>query len=296
MAPAVLGPSMGQTSAVGFGLATAAGAGTADFLAKTTTDRVGALSSVWFLEAFGAPILVVLALAIDGLPGLPVQPMIELAGLSSLSILGLFCLYRAFEFGRLSVVAPLTSGYPAMVVVLSGAYLGESFGALQILGLAATLGGIVTLSSRENPRGRSERPATAGVPYALAAFVAFGLFYFGLKFLLGPIPPTTGAAEIRLVGLALVAPVIWFRGARMTPPAGLHARALAFPALDSLSLVVFNLGVVYAGSLSVLTTVSGLYGAITLAWATVVLRERPDAVQWAACGLVFLGVILLAVA
>lgn len=287
---------MGHATAVGFGLATAGGAGTADFLAKTTTDRVGALASLWYMEAFGAPVLVLLALVADGLRAVPLPATLALVGLSSLSLAGLFCLYRAFAVGRLSVVAPLTSGYPALVVLLSVTVLGERFSLPALGGLVATLLGIVLLTRRETASAHDDRPARAGVGFALLAFVAFGLFYFGLKFVLGPVPPTTGAAIVRLVGLAIVFPVLLRTRTPWRPPRGVRARAIGFPVVDGLSLVVFNLGVVRSGSLAVLTTVSGLYGAVTLAWAVLLLGERPSGVQWVGCALVFLGIGALALA
>lgn len=288
MRPTVSGPA-----AVGYGLATAGGAGTADFLAKTTTDRVGALRSLWYLEIFGAPVLVALAILIDGFRLLPVVPLLGLAGLSGLSLVGLFCLYRAFERGRLSLVAPLTSGYPALTALLSVTVFGERLGLVPSAGLAVTLGGIVFLASRGRSSGLRTASSHSGVLYALGAFVAFGVFYFGLKLFIGPVPPVTGAAVTRLVGVLGTAVAMRYGRRSWWPPRELRARAVVYPVLDSLSLVTFNLGVLLAGSLAILTTISGLYGAVTLAWAIVALRERPDRVQWVACGAVFLGVVLL---
>lgn len=294
MAPPAILIAVGGSSAVAYGLATALGAGSADYLAKTTTDRVGALSSLWFLEFFGAPILVALAIAFDGIRGVPIGPLIGLVSISVLSLVGLFCLYRAFELGRLSIVAPLTSGYPALTVVLSAIVLGERFTVPQIVGLGATLAGIVILAGRRQAKSGQGRSGWSGVASALAAFVAFGLFYFGLKFVIGPVPPVTGAAVTRLVGLAVVAALMLRQGRGLWPGRGLRTRAIAFPAIDSLSLVVFNLGVLLSGSIAILTTVSGLYGAVTLFWAIALLGERPNGIQWAGCSMIFAGVVLLA--
>ena len=285
---------MGGSSAVGYGLATALGAGSADYIAKTTTDRVGALPSLWYLELFGAPLLVALALFIDGGRWPPLGPLLGLVAISLLSVLGLFCLYRAFELGRLSIVAPLTSGYPALTVVLSVAFLGERFDLLQVAGLGATITGAVLLAGGRSEAMGATRRLGAGVGSALAAFASFGLFYFALKFVIGPVPPVTGAAVTRLVGLVAVASVMLRQRRALLPPTGLWARATSYPAIDSLSLVAFNLGVLGAGSIAILTTVSGLYGAVTLFWAILLLRDRPSPAQWVACGLIFVGIALLA--
>ncbi|MCI4368649.1 MAG: EamA family transporter [Thermoplasmata archaeon] len=284
---------MGVGAAVGYGLATAAGAGSADFLAKTTTDRVGFLKTLWYLELFGAPVLIALALWSDGLRPLPVVPLLGVLALALLSVGGLLFLYRAFELGRLSVVAPLTSGYPVLSVVLSVFVLGESLSLLALAGIVAVLSGVLLIARRSAQGGRAPKDPRAGIIAAAIAFVLFGFYYFGLAFVIGPVPPATGAALTRLVGLATVGGVVLSRAGPRLPPRSVLPRAVAFPVLDSLSLVAFNVGWVVSRSLAVLVTVSGLYGAVTLGWAVAVLHERPSAVQWGGALLIFARIAAL---
>lgn len=286
---------MSLDAGIGYGLATAGGAGSADYLAKTTTDRVGFLSTLAYLQFVGLPILVALAWFVEGPRALPIGPLIGLLLLAFVSLTGLLFLYRAFELGRLSVVAPLTSGYPALSVLLSVVILREGLTPTEALGIVGVLSGAVLVSWRPARGLAPARDPRGGILAAVLAFVAFGFYYFGLKFVIGPIPPLTGAALTRLVGVGTVAVALGLRGGLVLPPAGLRARALAFPALDSLALVAFNLGLLASTSLAVLVTVSGLYGAVTLAWAVVLLGDRPSRSQWGGAAAIFLGIVALSV-
>jgi drug/metabolite transporter (DMT)-like permease len=282
--------------ALGYGLASSAGAGTADFLAKTTTDRVGFLSTLWYLELFGLPVLIVVALWSDGIRPLPLIPVLGVMALALLSVGGLMFLYRAFELGRLAIVAPLTSGYPVMSVVLSVVVRGESLTLTELAGIATVLVGAVLIARGPSTGTQPAKDLQKGIIAACLAFVFFGFYYFGLAFVIGPVPPVTGAALTRLVGVATVGVAVLLHGGPWIPPHGVRRRAVTFPVVDSLALVAFNIGLVVSQSLAVLVTVSGLYGAVTLAWAVVVLKDRPSPSQWVGASLIFVGITVLSLA
>jgi transporter family protein len=59
--------------------------------------------------------------------------------------LGLLGFYLALDHGKASVVVPLVSVYPLITAVLAIAFLNESLTALQAIGVACTLGGVVLI-------------------------------------------------------------------------------------------------------------------------------------------------------
>jgi uncharacterized membrane protein len=65
--------------------------------------------------------------------------------------------------------------------------------------------------------------------------------------------------------------------------------------LDTFAFVAYNVGIV-SGSVAIIGTLSGLFSAVTVALATVVLRERLTLPQYAGMGSIFLGVALMAAA
>jgi drug/metabolite transporter (DMT)-like permease len=279
---------------IGFGLATAFGYGTADFIAKRTADRVGFVETLWYLEALGTPLLVVLALVLEHDFALPVGPLLLLVAMCGINVVASFFLYRSFEFGTLSVVSPIASGYPSLIVVLAVVLLHEVLTVPAAIGIGLTLLGVVLITRvtiGEVSRAKDHR---AGIISAIIAFVGYGVFYFGLKLVIGPIPPITSAAIVRLVSLAPVALVAARRGVLRFPRKGLAKAARTIAILDSLALVAYNLGIVTGHSLAVLGTVSGLFSAVTVAWAVVLLKERLSLLQWIGAASIFAGIITLA--
>jgi drug/metabolite transporter (DMT)-like permease len=280
---------------IGFGLATAFGYGTADFVAKRTADRVGFVETLWYLEALGTPILVALALLLEHVSTLSIDPLLLLVGLTGFSVVASFFLYRAFEFGTLSVVSPIASAYPALIVILAVVVLHELLTAADALGIGFTLLGVVLITRVTVGEVSRAKDPRVGIISAAAAFIGYGVFYFGLKLVVGPIPPVTAAAIIRLVSLVPVGLVAAQRGALRFPRKGLRWAAITIASLDSLALVAYNLGLTTGHSLAVLGTVSGLFSAVTVAWAVVLLKERLSLVQWIGAAAIFAGIITLAV-
>lgn len=279
---------------IGFGLATALGYGTADFVAKRTADRVGFVETLWYLESLGTPILVALALLLERVATVPLDPLLLLVALTGVSVIASYFLYRAFEFGTLSVVSPLASGYPAMIVILAVVVLREELTAADAGGIVLTLLGVILITRvtiGEVSRAKDHR---VGILSAVVAFLGYGVFYFGLKFVVGPIPPVTSAAIVRVISLAPVALIAWRRGVLRLPRTGLVGAAAVIATLDSLALVAYNLGLESGRSLAVLGTVSGLFSAVTVAWAVVLLKERLSLVQWVGAAAIFAGIVTLA--
>jgi drug/metabolite transporter (DMT)-like permease len=280
-------------SDLGFGLGTAAGYGTADFLAKGATDRIGFLPTLLFVELIGTPLLVGLAFLLGGNGPSLGFPLALLVGLSFVNLTGSFFLYRSFEFGRLTIVSPLVSGYPALIVILSLLVLGERLSVASGLGIVLTLVGIVLLARVDSPLVNPPKNARVGLLSAGVAFVAYGVFFFGLKFVVGPISPTWVAAVARAVGLVTVLGYVALSGAVRAPPRSVRLPLVGVGILDSLANVAYNFGVAFTRSLAILGTLSGLFSAVTVAWAVVLWRERLGAAQWAGAGCVFLGVALI---
>jgi drug/metabolite transporter (DMT)-like permease len=286
-------------SDIGFGLATAGGYGTSDFVAKTTTDRIGFLPTLLYLELLGTPVLVALAVLFEnGRPVAGGAPLVLLVVLSVVLVAGGFNLYRAFEFGKLSIVSPLASGYPALIVILSIGLLGERLSLFATVGVSLTIAGMVLLA-RARTDGTSGTPvkdSRLGLVSALVAFVAFGIFYFGLKLVIGPIPPVTGAAISRGVGALTVLAYLASRRTFPVPGRALWPRLVTIAVLDSSANVFYNFGIIFTQSLAVLGTLSGLFSAVTVAWAVAFLRERLTSAQWAGVAAIFAGVALISIA
>src|SRR5258708_38967207 len=131
------------------GLLTALTWGGADFLARFATHRIGALRSMLYLQLISFLLLTFSLPWLGGwghlADGSGWQPWAWgfLAGCFN-AMAGL-ALYRAFEIGKMAVVAPLSASYPALTLLLSW-MTGERLSIVRIAGIICTLVGVVVVA------------------------------------------------------------------------------------------------------------------------------------------------------
>src|SRR5260370_7791129 len=124
------------------GVRTGVTGGGADFIGCFDTHRIGALRSMLYMQLTGFLLLSLLLPALGGwghlADGSGWQPWAWgfLAG--SFNAVSGLALYRAFEIGKMSVVAPLSASYPALTLLLSW-MTGGRLTALRIARIFSTL-------------------------------------------------------------------------------------------------------------------------------------------------------------
>src|SRR5262249_7820578 len=137
-------------------------------------------------------------------PGWHPWALAALAGV--INMVGSLSLYYSFQVGVMSVVAPVTSAYPALTVALAISS-GERITALRGAGLAVTLAGVILAATSFAPasdRGSTKKEEehahlTKGVTFAIVASVAFGVLFWFLGFYVLPlVGPAISVWVIRL--------------------------------------------------------------------------------------------------
>jgi uncharacterized membrane protein len=108
----VLSPGL----SIACGVLTATGFGTADFVAKLSTERVGFLRTALFMQVIGS--FFVLPFALTDASRLLIDPWTTFAAvlLRVVNALGTLSLYKGFEVGRLSIVSPIASTAPVVAM------------------------------------------------------------------------------------------------------------------------------------------------------------------------------------
>ena len=273
--------------AVALGLASSTAWGVADFLGGLKSRSLNLLSVLFVSQAIGLiPLVVIVALRGEPAPGGQDLLWACLGGLSGL--IGLACFYRGLSIGTMAVVAPIT-GLSAVVPVTVGIATGERPGALQAVGIAVALLGVV-LASREEVEGGG-RVAT-GVGYALLAALGFGGFFVGLD--AGAEDDlwwallcvrATSFTTLLLVTLAVRPSLRFERG----DAAALVAIGVLDVTANGLFAAAANEGLV-----SVVAVLGSLYPVVTILLARVVLHERVRPIQQAGVAIVLTGVALIA--
>lgn len=286
---------MGTASDLFYGLSAALGYGVGDFYARQASHRVGHAAVLFYMSATSLAILAPVAWAFEGATWRPSAAWAWVAVLGLLNAFASLQLYRAFEYGVLSVVSPLSSSYPAITVVLAVAFLGERPSPLALAGIVLALGGVVLLGrAAPHPGTPPPRDARKGLVSAILAFLGYGVFFFGLKYVVADVGAITTAMIARVVTVVLLSAMAVPGLAPLgRPDRGTWPALLVVGVLDVTSFVAFNLGIA-TGSVAVVGTLSGLFSAVTVAIAAVVLHERLTRPQLAGVLGIFGGVVLLA--
>jgi drug/metabolite transporter (DMT)-like permease len=283
------------------GLLTALTWGGADFIARFATHRIGALRSMLYMQLVGFLLLSSLLPTLGGwghlADGSGWQPWAWgfLAG--CFNAVSCLALYRAFEIGKMAVVAPLSASYPALTLLLSW-MTGERLSAVRIAGIFCTLVGVVVVAGGEKTPDENDIAAVQrsgkGIGWAVFASVGFAMLFW----LLGiRIIPRVGAIQtvwmIRLTSMLLTAAVIIIARQPMRLPRGeVRWMVLGMGVFDTGAFVLSNLGMKME-QVAVISVLGSLYGAVTVGLAAIFLREHVSRWQWMGIVTIFVGIFLI---
>ncbi len=283
------------------GLLTALTWGGADFIARFATHRIGALRSMLYMQLIGFLLLSSVLPWLGGwghlADGSGWQPWAWgiLAGFLN-AVSGL-ALYRAFEIGKMSVVAPLSASYPALTLLLSW-MTGDRLSVVRIAGIFCTLVGVVVVAGGEKVPDENDAAAVQrsgkGIGWAVFASVGFALLFW----LLGiRIVPRVGAVQtvwtIRLTSTLLMAAASFIVKQPVNLPRGeVRWMVLSMGAFDTGAFVLSNLGMKME-QVAVISVLGSLYGAVTVALAAIFLREHVSRWQWMGIATIFVGIFLI---
>lgn len=292
--------------AIGLGLLSAFCFALADLAARSSIQKLGVNRTLFYMQLvglFGLTLFLVLTGQMAIFEKLFHWQLLIPALLSSLAmILAYLFLYRAFSIGKLSIVSPIASSYAALTVALS-VLAGEQLKIVQLLGIVVVLVGVVLVSIRQPASAASSiddkecgRPTSflpAGVVFAVAAAVCFGVAFWLLGFAvipqLGEILPIW---LYRLVGIIVLVPLSARAKQTLSLPAGRLLLLLVFVGLLDAGAFVFSAWGFTTGEISLVSVVTSLYSAFTVMLAWVFLRERLRLLQWTAILLLLIGIVV----
>jgi drug/metabolite transporter (DMT)-like permease len=298
-------------SGVALGVLTAVSWGSADFLARFAARTLGSLRSLFWMQTCGAVFITMVLFFARGwghlFDGSGFEPWAWGVLAGAINTFAMLALYRAFEFGKLALVGPVSASYPALTVILS-LLSGEHLTASRWLGIFAAFAGVLLVATSEKPPSSAGTPACSatirglgsesrsatGLGWAIAASLSFGFLFW----LLGiRIIPRTGALAtvwlIRTSGAAITWPMVL--AAKL--PLRIKNRQTSGQVygmgfLDTAAFALSNLAM-RLEPVSIISVLGSLYGAVTVALAALFLRERIAPLQWLGIASIFLGVTLI---
>lgn len=277
--------------------------GVSDFVARFASRRVGAYRALLFMQLVGFLALSIFLIftgrfARGAAPGW--HPWVLAVATGVLNTIGSLALYDSFEVGVLSVVAPISSSYPAITVALAF-FSGERIRALKAAGLAVTIIGVMLAATSfsagsQNVMGSQKirMHLSKGVGWSLVSMVAFGIMFWFLGF---HVLPVLGAAPsvwvIRLSTSSMLLLAAAPAHQNVAIPRGSVWWLLAIMGLMDTTAYIANNASLQTGPVSIITVVASLYGAVTVLLSSIFLHERLERTQWLGIILIFAGIILV---
>jgi len=283
-----------------YGLLSALSWGVSTLLAAVAARRIGALRTVAVGELAALAGYWTLFLAghfsfggLDG--GDPRTWLLVLAGV--IGVVGYLALYRGLESGHVGLVSAISACYGGVIAALSVLLLHERLTAAAVVGIVATVVGIVLAVTRREtgpPTAAGGRAPAIGVVFGLVAALCYGVggfmigrYSISLGWLVPVVVARCGAMVLLLVLLGTP-----LRGPAVTRPGPGVAWALAAGLADAAGVAFFARGD-QVGLVAVTAAVSSAYPVIPLIGGLLLFRERLQRQQAGGAVLIMAGLVLL---
>jgi drug/metabolite transporter (DMT)-like permease len=255
--------------------------GTADYMSRGQSERVGYYRTIIYSQLVTLITVVVLVPAVSPTLTLPLYPVLALLGAGVVNFVAFIFLYRAFHRGVVSVVAPVVYSYPAVTAVLAVAVLGASLSLVQGVVIAGIVAGVILLSTRFSElylyfQGRGAPGLTKGVGLAVGASLCFGVAYIGIGYAAPFVSFVLPVLFLRVIAISagfILAPVL---KQEVRPSRLVFSRAMiAIGVLEAFGFLAFTYGVSASGSaLPIVASLSGMGGAVAASYGLAFLKER----------------------
>jgi len=213
--------------------------------------------------------------------------------------MGYYLFEEALQRGPVTAVGSITAAYPIIPVLVGLTLLSESIKAIQAVGIAVIMIGIIMLSyTHGNGEGKSKL-TTACLFFSFASLILWGLWGIFIKVAL---TEDVGLEVLQYIGLhAFVTPILAglylnyrkSQGEKIIPKWSIPVK-IAFIAVILGQLAFW--GEVYAlesGPVSIVIPLVAAYPAMTMLLATLLLRERLRNIELIFVIAIVIGIIMV---
>lgn len=249
--------------------------GTSDFLGGVASRRGGRVNAVTLgTQTTGLLAFIPVALLVEGSLTMADFWWALFGGMSSGT--AIYLLYIGFTKSHTGVVAPIAAIGTAAIPALFGLATGETLEPWQAIGVLLGLTAI-WLISRPGEVHFSDHDTRAGVGYGIAAGIGFALMFIALDQLSAG-SGAWGVLPLRLGGVVMMLAVTTVRRLPMLADRAVWWLILASGFIGSIGNLAFIVAT-RDGNLSIVSVVSSLFPAATVALAFLLLHERLGRIQ-----------------
>jgi drug/metabolite transporter (DMT)-like permease len=271
-----------------YGIASALSWGAGDFAGGFSSRKVGAYRAVFYADFFG--LLVLIAVYFIYPETLPAARVIWVSAIGGmLGSIGLLVLYYSLTKGLMSIAAPVSALFAAILPVIVGSITEGLPGLFQLIGFVLALAAVWLISQGD---GSFHISRLSDLRLPILAGLGFGCYFI---FLHNAMQNTTAILWpmiiSRAAGTLLVLAFVLARREPLNVPRGAWDVVLINATLD-LSGNFFYILASKVGRLDIAAVLSSLYPGVTVILAWLLLKERIT--RWQIAGILLaLGAITL---
>ena len=273
-----------------YGIASALSWGAGDFAGGLSSRKVGAYRAVFYADFFGLFLLFAAYFIYpEVLPAAKVLWVSAIGGM--LGTIGLLVLYYSLTKGQMSIAAPVSALFAALLPVIVGAVTEGLPSLLQLIGFMLALGAVWLISQGSEGEGL-HISHLADLRLPILAGLGFGCYFI---FLHNATQNTTAILWLiivsRVAGTLLVLAFVLVRREPLGVPRAAWSLVFINATLD-LAGNFFYILASKAGRLDIAAVLSSLYPGATVVLAGLLLKEHIS--RWQVVGIVLaLGAIVL---
>lgn len=269
-----------------YGIVSAASWGAADFIGGVASKRTSPIRVLYLAEIAGFIPFMLLAIVLrEPIP--PVTDLLTGASASLLGLIGLIFLYRALAEGRMTIAAPVSALFAALIPVIFGSFTLGLPSIPTLIGFALAFLAVWLISQTDSTNWRF---ALSDLRLPLLSGFFFGFYFITLhKATLNAFFwPLTSARFAGFVALGLLA--LLTRQPAM-PPREIWALCIINGFIDIAGNGFYVLSA-QVGRIDVAAVLGALYPASTVLLAWIFLKERISWIQALGIAFAFIAIIL----
>jgi drug/metabolite transporter (DMT)-like permease len=274
-----------------YGILSAASWGSGDFAGGLSSRKVGPYRAVFYADFFGLVILV-LALIIyrETFPSTSGWINSLLGG--ALGSVGLLILYYSLSIGQMSIAAPVSALFAALLPVIVGAITEGLPGPLQLIGFTLALSAVWLISQGD---GTFHISRLSDLRFPILAGVGFGSYFIFIHNAASDPNSFLWPMIIsRVAGTVMLFFIVLARREAFAVPHDAW-RVVIFNATLDLAGNFFYILASKAGRLDIAAVLSSLYPGSTVILAWLLLKEHISGTQMIGILLAFAAIFLFAI-
>lgn len=269
-----------------YGILSAGTWGAADFIGGLASKRTSPYRVLFLAEIAGLVPFIVLALTLRE-PMPPLSDMLVGAGSSLVGLSGLLFLYRALATGQMTIAAPVSALFAALIPVVFGFFALGLPETATLVGFALAFAAVWLISQTEITNWRF---TLGDLRLPLVSGFFFGLYFLTLH------RATLNAffwplAAARFAGLAALGIYALVSRQPAMPPREIWPACLVNGVLD-IGGNAFYVLAAQTGRIDVAAVLGALYPASTVLLAWIILKERLTWIQTVGVLLAFIAIVL----